>query len=115
MLQPDTAATAAATLQGNEIVWSAVLAWMSAKGIEMAKNSKLVPWINTHTEDVNRWTARIIALIAAIGVHVTFDGNAGVLTVTGLTLLGIRDSALEYARQYMFQSIAYSKFVKPQP
>jgi hypothetical protein len=61
---------------------------------------------------LNRWTSRVVAIVAAIGVHATFDSAAGVLTITGLTVVGIRDSILEYARQYMFQEVAYKKFVR---
>lgn len=114
MLQEaQAAAEAAVGMQGNELVWSAVLAWMSAKALEWAKASKIVPWLTAETETVNRWAARIISMAAALGVHFTFDSAAGALTVTGLTYIGLRDSALEYARQRMLMSIAYAKFVKP--
>lgn len=99
-------------VQGNEIVWSAVLAWMAAKGIEMLKASSWVPAVNFDSETLNRWVARGVALVAAFGVHMTFDSAAGTLTITGLTMLGLRDSILEYARQYMFQEVAYKKFVR---
>jgi hypothetical protein len=100
------------TMQGNELVWSAVLAWFSSKAMEWAKNSKIVPWLTAESDTLNKWVARVVALVAAVGVHFTFDSTAGVLTITGLTLVGLRDSGLEYARQLMLQSIAYQKFIK---
>lgn len=103
---------AAEAIQGNELIWSAVLAWMSAKGIEIAKRSTLVPWLTVETEKANRWVSRLVALIAAVGVHLTFDSAAGILTITGLTYVGLRESVLEYARQVMLTQIAYKKFVK---
>ena len=114
MMMQDVAQAAVSTMQGNELIYSAVLAWMSSKGLEIAKRSQLVPWLTAESETLNRWAARIVSLVAALGVHFTFDSAAGSLTITGLTLIGLRDSALEYARQRMLTSIAYSKFVKPQ-
>lgn len=101
-------------VHGNELVWSAVLAWVSAKGIEWMKSSRLFPAVTYTSETVNRWLARVVAVAAAIGVHTTFDSSAGVLTITGLTFIGIRDSALEVARQIMLTQIAYKKFVRPE-
>jgi hypothetical protein len=96
----------------NELIGSAVVAWMGAKGIELVKNSKLFPWLSTETEVLNRWAARLVALVSTLGVHASFDAAAGALMITGLTFSGVGSSVLEYARQFMLQEVAYKKFVR---
>lgn len=95
----------------QELIWSAVIAWMSAKTIEVGK---LIPWlpISYTSENANRWAARLIALAATVGIHSTFDPHAGTLMITGLTSAGIFQGIGEYAKQYMMQEIAYKKFVR---
>lgn len=95
----------------QELIWSAVIAWMSAKGIQVAK---MLPWmpINVTTERLNRWAARLVAMSATIGIHSTFDSTAGVLTISGLTWSGVFLSIGEYAKQFMLQEVAYKKFVR---
>lgn len=100
---------------GNEFILSGVIAWWTARIIEKAKQSNLVPWLTVNSERVNGWVAIVTAGIAAVGVHATFDQTAGVLTITGLTAAGLWNAAMEYARQYMLQQIAYKKLVKPDP
>ena len=96
----------------QELIWSAVVAWMSAKGIQLAKQVSWLP-INTTTEVANRWIARAVALASTIGIHSQFDPQAGTLMITGLTVSGILYSIGEYAKQYMMQEVAYKKFVRP--
>lgn len=95
----------------QELIWSAVVAWMSAKGIQLAKR---LPWmpITFETETLNRWMARAVALVATFGLHATFDASAGVLTITGLTWSGVFLSIGDYAKQFMLQEIAYKKFIR---
>lgn len=95
----------------QELVWSAVVAWMTSKGIEIAKRVEWLP-IDATTEKLNWFVARLAAVITAVGVHASFDPQAGVLMVTGLTPFGIFQALLEYAKQLMFQEVAYKKFIK---
>lgn len=85
---------------------------MTSKAIEIAKRIKWLP-IDATTDKLNWFVARTAALVAAIGVHASFDPQAGVLMVTGLTPFGIFTAMLEYAKQLMLQEVAYSKFIKP--
>lgn len=95
----------------QELIWSAVAAWVSSKAIEM---SKYVSWLPTgfNRETANRWVARFIAFCAMLGIHSTFDHANGTLIISGLTMPGIFTAAGEYAKQYMLQEIAYKKFIK---
>jgi hypothetical protein len=95
----------------HELIGAAVVAWMTAKGMEIAKQLKWLP-LNTNTEVANRWAARVAAAVSTFGIHATFDPDAGTLLITGLSLTTVGGAVLEYARQYMFQEIAYKKFVR---
>ena len=99
----------------HELIASAVIGWMSAKFIELLKRSSMFPWLSPYTETMNAWVARLVAFIAAFGVHASFDSAAGTLMITGITANGIGTGILEYARQKMFQEIAWQKFVKKDP
>lgn len=95
----------------QELIWSAVVAWMAAKGIELGKRVSWLP-VGTDNETANRWVARVVALAATFGIHATFDPSAGTLLITGLSIQGVLLGVGEYAKQYMLQEIAYKKFVK---
>lgn len=98
----------------QELTWSAVIAWMSSKAIEMAKNSPWFPWLSHYSDTASKWVSRGIALAATIGIHATFDGQSGDLTIHGLNAANILLLVGEYAKQMMFQQGAYRFFVKPE-
>lgn len=95
----------------QELIWSAVLAWTVSKFMEFLKKISWLPMDYT-TESANKWVARLFALLAAIGIHSTFDPQAGTLLITGLTPYGVLVGVGEYAKQFMLQEIAYKKFVR---
>ena len=97
----------------QELIWSAVLAWVGSKGIQWAKTTAWLP-VTLESEHLNKWVARVVALVATIGIHATFDSQAGTLMITGLTTSGVFLALGEYAKQYMMQDIAYKKFVRPE-
>ena len=98
----------------QELIWSAVLAWVGSKSIQFAKNIKWLP-MDANTATLNKWVARAVALFTAIGIHSTFDPEAGTLMISGLSSWGIFQAIGEYAKQFMMQEIAYKKFVMEQP
>lgn len=95
----------------QELIWSAVIAWMSSKGIEILKRIPGVP-MDVNTDRINWLVARVVAVAATIGIHSTFDGAAGTLTITGLTWSGIFLAIGVYAKQLLLQEIAYKKFIR---
>lgn len=95
----------------QELIGSAVIAWMVAKGIEIAKGLSWLP-LDATTERLNWWAARGLAAATAVGIHFTFDPQAGSLVITGLTLAGIGHAVLEYAKQLFLQEVAYKKFIR---
>lgn len=96
----------------QELIWSAVIAWMSAKGIEALKVLPFFPWLTANTERINRWVARLVAFCATLGIHSTFDRESGRLIIDGLTYSGVFIAVGEYAKQYMMQEVAYKKFIR---
>ena len=95
----------------QELIWSAVVAWMASKGFERAKSIAWLP-VDFTTERLNLWASRLIALAAAVGLHATFNPDAGTLIIDGLTVGGIMGAIGEYAKQLMLQQIFYKKVVK---
>jgi hypothetical protein len=96
----------------HELIGSAVTAWMAAKGIELLKRLSITPWVNYNSDIVNKWLSRVVAFFTTLGVHASFDHNAGALIITGLTFASASSLVLEYARQYMLQEVAYKKFIR---
>lgn len=93
----------------QELIWSAVVAWMSSRAIEIGKNISWLP-LKPYASAWNAWASRFIAAVAALGIHSSFDGATGTLTITGLTLIGVFHSVGEYAKQKMLQEVAYRFF-----
>jgi hypothetical protein len=98
---------------GSELIGSVVLAWITSKAIEIVKRASWFPWLTLQTATANLWVSRLVALIAVIGLHISFDHDLGILTVTGLTLIGVRDAIFSYAQQLLLQQAAYRHLVKP--
>lgn len=71
-------------------------------GLEWAKRQTApwLAWINVHTAP---YISIFVAAAAAAGIHGTFDSNAGVLTITGLTLTGIAVALFEIGKQWLMQ------------
>lgn len=94
--------------QANESVMSFVWAYAGAALLQWWKNN---PRLALMTEDATKWARRRIAIVtsvlAAIGVHASFDAGAGVLTVSGLLLPGIWTALGDAIRQFTFQQFIY--------
>jgi len=100
-------------LTGNALVFSAVIAYMGSSAIEWLKQQKWFPWMTADSTVLNRWVGRLVAAVSVVGIHMTFDPNAGTLLVSGLSLAGIGGALVEFVKQYLLQQIAYRSVVKP--
>ncbi len=99
----DQDATAAVS-QGAELVSSQLASGaLLAYALQWAKNSKLVPFITEHTVGVNRTLTGLMAFIAAIGIHYTFDADAGVLVIGGLHTQSLLHGFWAWISQWAFQ------------
>lgn len=65
-------------LSSSGIVIAVVIEWL--------KRRSWFPWITASSETVNRWVAAGLAVLASLGVHVEFQAEVGVLTISGLAL-----------------------------
>jgi hypothetical protein len=83
----------------DQLVISAMIAWL----LNLVKRAEAIPWITHETERLNTITAVIVSGLAAAGIHFRFEGEAGVLTISGLTLAGIIHALWEWAKAYILQ------------
>lgn len=102
---------AAQTPQGDEVVWSAVTAWATAKLIEYGKSKPWIPLLGTDdgAARANRIVSWVVAAGLSLGLVFTFDGDHFMLSGSVTDIM----SGLAHAiRQVMFQEIAYKKFIQ---
>ena len=83
---------------------SAVLQWLKGK--------PWFPFANANTAALNRATSMVLALIAAIGLHYTFDAESGVLTISGLTAANILHTVWAWVQQYALTQASYKGLIK---
>src|SRR5690606_6738393 len=98
----------------NEAVMSFIWAYAGAAFLEWwKKNDRLM----VLTEQSSKWARRRIAIVtsvlAAIGVHASFDAASGTLTITGLLLPGIWEAIGDAIRQFTFQQFVYRSAIEP--
>jgi hypothetical protein len=98
---------------GNETVMSFVWAYAGAALLQWWKKN---PRLALMTEDASKWARRRVAIItsilAAIGVHASFDAATGILTISGLLLPGIWQALGDAVRQFTFQQFIYRSAIE---
>ncbi len=97
----------------NEWGGSAIIAIYSTMALQWLKRKS---WFTIFTEDstvaIQRTVGILMALAGALGVHASFDREAGSLLITGLTTAGLWTAAIETARQWGIQQVAYRTMYK---
>ena len=97
----------------NELITSQLTAgYATAALIQWLKGQSWFPFCNDDTAALNRATSMVMSVVAAIGLHLTFDSTAGVLTVTGLTLTNMLHAAWASVQQYAITQAAYKGIIK---
>jgi len=91
----------------SQLTSSAVVIYV----IESLKKSAWCPWITMETKTINRWLAVVGSGASAIGVHFAYDGKAGALLITGLTVAGIAHGLWHWAQQYALTQLAYDSAI----
>lgn len=94
-------------LMTNELVSQVTASAVVVAFINYLKKAAWIPFINANSLWVNRLVALLAAIATSIGLHWTFDAQAGSLTITGLTAMGILGSGWEVAKSYAMQHILY--------
>jgi hypothetical protein len=96
----------------NDLMSTITASTLAVSVIQWLKNTKLVPFINQHSAGLNRTLAWLVAFFSGAGIHYTFNGDAGVLTVTGLSVGVIIHTATITCKQYVVQWLIYKGVVK---
>ena len=96
----------------NDFMSTVTASTLAVSIIQWLKESKFVPFINQHSAGLNRFLGWAIAFFSGAGIHYTFNGDAGVLTVTGLSLGVIIHTATITCKQYAAQWLIYRGIVK---
>lgn len=87
------------------------LAVISTYLIEWLKTTKYFPFLSKETEKLNRYAGVIIAALSSVGILVTFDHTAGILTISGLTAINLLHVAGRFIQQWTLQQVAYKTVV----
>lgn len=112
LLQAATSLTPEPTM-GNEFLSTITASTIAVSIIQWLKNTKLVPFINEHSTGLNRLVSWVAAFAAGTGIHFTFNGDAGVLQVTGLSAGVIIHTVTVTCKQYAVQWLIYRGILKP--
>jgi len=99
----------------TELLTSQVTAaYIIAAMLQWLKTKAWFPFVQENMATLNRSFAAIIAFIASIGIHYTFDAELGVLTITGLTTATILHGSWAAIQQFAMQQFMYKGVIKPQ-
>lgn len=96
----------------NDFMSTIAASTLAVSVIQWLKNTKLIPFINAHSAGVNRTLSWLIAFASGAGIHYTFSGDSGVLTITGLSAGVIIHTATITCKQYAVQWLIYKGIVK---
>jgi len=96
----------------NDFFSTVTASTLAVSVIQWLKENKYVPFINQHSATLNRILAWSIAFFSGAGIHYTFNGDAGVLTITGLSAGVIFHTITITCKQYVAQWLVYKGLVK---
>lgn len=87
---------------GNSFIW----AMFSSALMQFVKKHPKLSWFTERTEvSVQRVIAGVVAIAGGLGIGMVFDHDAGVLTVSGLTLASVYHAARQFALQeFVYQA-----------
>lgn len=83
--------------------------------LQWAKSCPIIPWITEHSKGISRLTSAGLAAVSAIGVHYSFDAEAGRLVVEGLTVSGLLHGLWLFGNQFALQQLAYDAVLNKSP
>jgi hypothetical protein len=81
---------------GSQVTAAAVVSFL----IAFLKKQSWFPWLTAETDKANRIVAIILSGAASVGIHATFNHEAGQLVITGLTLASIATFAWHWIQQF---------------
>jgi len=80
--------------------------------IQYLKQKEWVPFINDHSTTLNRTLSAVGAGLSALGVHISWSHDLGVLMISGLTLSTISTFAWAAIKNFAWQEMIYKGIVK---
>ena len=91
------------------LLLSVVTAW----GMEKLKAAKWFPGLTPESSaSVQKMFSAIFALLAAVGVTITYDATVGTLMITGLTLANMGQVGLLTLQNFLTQHLWYHGVIK---
>lgn len=97
----------------NILASQATIAALTTYAIQWVKRSPYFPWLTTETQSINRWISGLVAVCSGLGIFLTWDHSAGILTITGLTLTNLLHAGSKVVEQWVIQHAAYKTLVAP--
>ncbi len=94
---------------GNELLSTVAASTLVVSAMEWVKSTKWVPFINQHSAGINRMVGWLAAFCTGTGIHYTFNQDAGVLTITGLSIGVIIHTLMTTSKQYAVQWLIYQQ------
>jgi hypothetical protein len=98
-----------ASILTNQVVVSSIIVGL----LQWLKKAPWFPLLSKETQNLNRVIAILLSFLAALGVHTTFAN--GVLTVTGLTTMGILTAGYNWIFSFVTQQGLFKLLVSPPP
>lgn len=92
-----------------QVAIAGAIVWL----MEQLKRMTGVTFMTPDTAVMNRVVSMLFAGAAAIGITATFDQQAGVLTITGLTASGVAAGFWAWFKAYVFQELIYQGAIRP--
>ncbi len=93
----------------NEILSTVAASALVVSALEWLKNTKWLPFVNQHSAGINRMIGWLAAFCTGTGIHYTFNQDAGVLTITGLSAGIIIHTITTTSKQYAVQWLIYQR------
>lgn len=81
--------------------------------LEWLKGQKWFPFVGFDTGKLNAAVSGLIALATGLGIATNFDTAHGVLTISGLTEVGIINGLKHGLLQFLMQHAAYRTLIAP--
>jgi hypothetical protein len=81
--------------------------------VQWLKNTKWVPFMQAHTDTLNRVVAWGAAAGTALGMHLAYDSASHTLTISGLALATIAHGGWDWIKSIAVQELIYKGVLKP--
>jgi hypothetical protein len=80
--------------------------------LEYLKKKTWVPFINEHSNTLNRSLSVVGATLTTLGIHLQWNHDLGTLTISGLTVATIGALAWGAIKNFAWQEMIYRGIIK---